>query len=354
MKKESVDFLRKLLNTPTPSGYETPGQRLFASELVKIADETIDDAMGNVAILANPSRDSKMKVMLAAHCDEVAYMVKYIDDDGTIRVGCIGAPRLCCASGVKVSILHNGNVVPGVMMRKRDSSLTDQEASGKLDVKDFWLDIGANDRSEAEKIVSIGDVVVLDSNFFELNEKYLVAKAFDDKIGVFIISEVLKRVDKEKLKAKLYGVATVQEETGGRGAQLVAHNISPDISIAIDVTDSSDSPEIDEKTTGRIKLGGGPVLLRGCNITPAIGEKLISLAQENGIPHQIEAAPMPTWTDADPLQRIGGGSATALGKIPLRYMHSPTEMISMDDVENSIKLLVAFLHSADETILNKR
>jgi len=176
------------------------------------------------------------------------------------------------------------------------------------------------------------------------------ARAFDDRIGVFVILETMKRLEKENVNVGVYGTSTVQEETGGRGAQLVGFNINPDISIVIDVVDASDSPEMDEETMGRITLGGGPVLLKGCNINPLVGELLVKLATDNKIPFQMQAAPMPTWTDADPLQRMHGGSATALVKIPVRYMHAPTEIISMDDVENSIKLLIVFLQSIDNNI----
>lgn len=342
MKKQSMEFLKKLIETPTPSGFEFEGQRLVMQEMEGNVDSVTSDIMGNVIGCINP--ESNLKVLLAGHCDEIGYMIQYIDDAGFLRIGTIGAPRLCCASGMKVLVHNSEKTISGVMMSK----LIDEKK--KLEIKDFWIDIGANNRKDAEKYVSVGDPITVDAGFFALNNNNVVARAFDDRIGSFIIVETLKRLNKSSLNVATYGVSTVQEETGGRGAQVCGFNINPDISIAIDVVHTSDNFEKKEEEYGRLALGKGPVLLKGCNVTPAIGELLVEVAEKNKIPYQMQAAPMPTWTDADPLQRMRGGSATALVKIPVRYMHAPTEIISLTDVENAIKLLVVFLTSIDKNI----
>lgn len=347
MKKQSMEFLKKLIDTPTPSGFEFEGQRLVMREMEGNADSVTSDIMGNVIACLNP--ESNLKILLAGHCDEIGYMIKHIDDDGFLRIGTIGGPRLCCASGNKVDIHSSNGVVTGVMIRKGDAKLSDAEAGKKSEIKDFWIDIGASNKEDAEKMVSIGDPITIDAGFFRLANNMVSARAFDDRIGVFIIMETLKRLNKDNVNVGVYGVSTVQEETGGRGAQLVGFNINPDIALAIDVINAYDSPE-GMAEYERVDLGKGPVLLKGCNITPSIGELLVKLADDNNIPYQMEAAPMPTWTDADPLQRMRGGSATALVKIPVRYMHAPTEIISLEDVENAIKLLLIFLNSIDNNI----
>lgn len=349
MNKKSLKLLQEMLQTPSPSGFEQAGQKRVMTEMQTCADTVSTDVLGNVIGCLNPN--GAPSVLLAGHGDEIGYMVTYIGDDGFLRVGTIGGPRLECASGRKVWIHTANGPVVGVMMRQ--SLRTAQEGENKdrkLEAREFWIDIGADDRKDAEKRVALGDPITLDADFFPLHHNLVTARAFDDRIGVFIIIETLRRLKGKPLTAAVHGVSTVQEETGGRGAQICGFNIHPDIAIAIDVVHASDSPEMDEKLHGRIALGKGPVLLRGCNITPPLGKFLEKVAQKNKIPVQIEAAPMPTWTDADPLQRMHGGAATALVKIPVRYMHAPTEIISLNDVENAILLLCQFLLALDPSL----
>lgn len=344
MKKDQTDFLKKLIETPSPSGFETEAQKLVLERMKPFADKIETDIHGNLAGIKNPG--GSPVIMLAGHCDEVGYMVQYISEEGFLYPGKIGGPRLCCASGQNVTIHTEKGGVPGVMLRKGASHMSESEKNKFPDLGDFWIDIGAKDKKDAEKSVSQGDPLTIDGKFTLLKNDIASGRAFDDRIGSFIVAETLRNLKKEKIKACLYAVSTVQEEVGARGAVSSGYRINPDIAIAIDVVHATDSPEADKKKHGEISLGKGPVLLQGCNINPKLGEILFTTARKNKIPFQKVASPGPTMTDASPLQTIRGGSATALVKIPNRYMHAPTELVSLRDVEASINLLTEFIINA--------
>ncbi|HOK56113.1 MAG TPA: M42 family metallopeptidase [bacterium] len=332
MESKAKEFLKRLVETPSPSGFERIVQNLVKDYLKNFIDRIEIDIHGNLIAIKNPS--GIPKIMLGAHCDEVGFQVKYISEEGFIFFQTIGAPYIHSLHGQKVIILNKKRCVKGVICKKKIDKAED------LKINSFWIDIGAKNKEEAEKFVSIGDPIAFSSSFTELLEgKNIMAKGFDDKIGVFVIAETMRLLSKEKIKSSVYGVSTVQEEIGSRGAWMASFKIKPDIAIVVEVMECSDYPDTEKRIMGDIRLGKGPVLQIGPNITPTLGEFLIETAKKEKIPYQIDAAAGPTPTDASVIQIIQGGIATALLRIPLRYMHTSGEIVSQDDVKNAIKLL---------------
>jgi endoglucanase len=233
--------------------------------------------------------------------------------------------------------------VPGVIGRTA-IHLTDQEDRGKpMKIHQLWIDIGAKDKEDAEKAVAIGDPITIDIGFQELRNDHVVARAFDDRVGAFVIIEALRLLEKRKIKVALYCVTTVQEEIGLRGATTSSYGCNPHVGVAIDVGHAIDYPTADNKRHGDAKIDAGPIIARGPNINPVVGRQLIDVAKARKIPYQVGAEPKATGTDANAMQLSRGGVATGLVSVPNRYMHSPVELISLADAENAAKLLAEWV-----------
>ena len=282
--------------------------------------------------------------MLAGHMDEIGLQISYVDKNGFLYFNLIGGHDRTMICGRRVAILTEKGVVRGVT-GKRAVHLMDEADRKKVpEVHQMWIDIGAKDKKEALSRVSLGDPVVYDQSFDILNGTRCIARAFDDKAGCYVISETLRRLAKakKKLAARVVGVATTQEEIGTRGAMTSSFSVDPHIGIAVDVGHATDSPDCDQRKFGEFELGKGPIICRGPNINPLVLKKLINCAKQNKIPYQIEAEGRPTGTDARAIQMARGGVATGLISIPLRYMHTPSEVVDLNDIENAVKLLVSF------------
>jgi len=348
MKKESLQFLEKLIGVISPSGFEEEGVNLWKKEVEKFVKKFRIDIHGNGVAILNEGKQPK--IMLAAHIDEVGFMVKYIDKDGYIYFSTVGGVDPHLIPGQRVRIKTEKGEILGVIGRKPIHLLEEEERKKVSKIEELWIDIGAKDEKEAKSKVDIGDVAVADVGFNFLNADKVVGRGLDDKAGVFVITEVLKSLSKEKFDASLYGVATVQEEIGLRGAKTSAYEIFPDIGIAIDVTFATDFPTMNKKKTGDIKIGNGPVIARGPNINTKIFNLLLEIAKKENIPYQIEAISKATGTDANAIQLTKSGIATGLVSIPLRYMHTPVEIISLRDLENTSKLLKSFILKVDRVV----
>jgi endoglucanase len=235
-----------------------------------------------------------------------------------------------------------GGPVPGVIGRKPIHLLTEEERKQVPKLKDLWLDIGAKDKEEAEKSVRVGDPVTVDLKYCEVRNGLAVSPAMDDKAGLWVVMEALRRADADKLQCALYAVSTVQEEVGLRGARTSAFGIDPQVGIAVDVTHATDCPTIEKKQEGDINLGAGPVIYRGPNMNPKVVERLVEAGQTHEITFQMAASGRPPGTDANAIQISRQGVATGLVSIPNRYMHSPVEMISLDDMDRAADLLARF------------
>jgi len=307
MEQRAKEFFFQVLQTPSPSGYEGPLQQLVREYAGEFADQVRTDVHGNVIAVIGP--DAPLRVMLAGHCDQIGLIVQHIDDDGA---------------------------------RKPIHLLTDEERKQVPKLKDLWLDIGAGSKEEAQKMVRIGDAVTVKLSVSELPNQRAVAPGMDDKAGMWVVVEALRRVDRARLRCGLYAVATVQEELGLRGARTSSFGIDPHVGVAVDVTFATDCPTVEKKEEGDIRLGKGPVIYRGPNMNPHVVRRLLEAAENHKIPYQLAAAGKPTGTDANAMQINRAGVATGLVSIPNRYMHSAVEMVSLEDMDQAADLLARF------------
>src|SRR5215217_6144958 len=338
-------FLAELLHARSPSGYESEAQAVFDRHVKPVADLYANDALGNRIATLNLKGDPVL--MLAGHMDELGLIITYINKDGFIYFDTVGGHDLSVISGRRVIIQTEHGPVKGVT-GKRAIHLMDEEDRKKVPKKhEIWIDIGARSKKEALDRVAIGDSATYDHEFELFHGSIGAARAFDNKVGAYVVGETLIRLAKEKkgLAARVVAVATSQEEIGTRGAITATYAVNPHIAIAVDVGHATDHPDCDNRKYGETKLGGGPIICRGANINPKIYDRLIKAAKKIKIPYQLDADPRPTGTDARAIQMARGGVACGLVSIPLRYMHTPSEVVDLEDVENCVKLFGAFAKS---------
>ena len=340
------DFLVELLDARSPSGAEHQAQAVWDRHVTPVADSTAHDALGNRISTLNPDGDPVL--MLAGHIDELGLIITHVNKDGFLYFQTIGGHDRVMISGRRVIIQARSGTVLGVT-GKRAIHLMDEADRKKVpEIHDMWIDIGAGSRKEALERVSIGDVATYDHGFSLLNGSIATARAFDNKSGAYVVGETLIRLAANRKKlpaARVVSVATTQEEIGVRGATVSTFGVDPHIAIAVDVGHATDHPDCDHRKFGDFKLGGGPMICRGPNINPWVYDRLVRVAEAEGIPYQIEADPRPTGTDARAIQVGRAGVATGLVSIPLRYMHTPSELVDLRDVENCVALLVGFARS---------
>ena len=346
MDATAKQFLIDLVNHPAPTGFEAPAVKVWCDYLKPHADEVYTDSYGNGFAVLNPKGDPT--VLLTGHADEIGLMVTHIDDEGFLWVGSLGGYDAKILPAMRVKVFGHGGELPGVIgalpphMQRPDSGGT------KLDRYRFgvnvYIDIGAKDKKEAEKYVRVGDPVILDYGFMSLKNDIAVGRGLDNKIGIWAAAEGLRRcaAKRDKLKAKVVALATVQEEIGGHGARMGSFRIDPHVALAVDVTQSVDHPHSDKKKWGEHKIGQGPVLAHGSACHPVVVERLTRLARRLRINLQHEAAPGWTGTDGDSIFRTRAGIPTAVVSLAQRYMHSPVETVDLKDLEKIARLLSAF------------
>ncbi len=344
MREESFKFLEKLLEAPSPSGYEQPAQRVYRAYISSFA-QVSTDVMGNVFGFIPGEGDARPRVMLVGHSDEIGFQVKYIDDNGFIYFSAIGGVDPHLTPGQRVNVHGRSGVVPGVIGKKPIHLMEakDRETVVKLDAQ--YIDVGSADKKGAEELVRVGDPVTFAGGLGKLHGDRLTSRGFDDKAGSFVVAEVLRQVagSGHKLAVDLYGVSSVQEEVGLRGGATSSYSVNPDIGICVEVDFATDQPDVEKKHNGTVSIGKGPILPRGANINPALFDLLAETAARENIPVQFTGIPRATGTDANVMQISRGGVATALVKIPLRYMHTPVEVLASADLDNAVKLIVATL-----------
>lgn len=348
MHKDAYAFLQELMRQPSPSGFEVPAQNVIRSRLQGAADRVSTDVHGNVYGVLNER--APLKVMLAGHVDEIGLMITHIDEKGFLFVGGIGGWDPIMAVGQRVSVLGAKGEVMGVIGRKPIHLQDSSDKTKELKLSDLWVDIGASNRKDAEKAVAIGDPVVIRPDFLELRNGLVSSRAFDDRVGAWVVVETLRALKFRKLQVAVYAVATVQEELGLRGAFTSAYTVRPDAGIAVDVGFSSDFPGGEPKRTGEVALGKGPILHVGANINPVLGRLLVDTARSRRIPWQMQAEPRATGTDANAMQVTRGGCAAALVSVPNRYMHSPIEVVSIKDLDNTVRLLTETIAAMPRTM----
>lgn len=344
MRKESFDFLKKLVEAPSPSGYEQPAQRVFC-EYVSAYATVSTDVMGNVIAHIPGEGKGLPRVMIVGHSDEIGFQVKYVDDNGFIYFGAIGGVDAHLTPGKQVDVHTSRGAVRGVIGKKPIHLMDDEDRKKVVRLDAQYIDIGAADKKEALEYVRVGDAVTFAGGLERLLGDRIASRAFDDKAGSFVVAEVLRTVAESgvKLPVDLYGVSSVQEEIGLRGGTTSAYSVNPDIGICVEVDFSTDQPDVEKKHNGEVKLGKGPILPRGANINPPLFDLLAATAEQENIPVQFTGIPRATGTDANVMQISRGGVATALVKLPLRYMHTPVEVVSASDLEAAVRLIVAAL-----------
>lgn len=343
MSQPSHDFLKRLLDSPGPSGFETAPARVWREEVRAFADEMRPDVHGNSIGVVNPK--GKPRLMFAGHIDEIGLQITHIDEDGFCYFAGIGGWDSQVLVGQRVVVVGPAGPVRGVIGKKAPHLMKKEEFDKVSQISDLWIDIGAASREEALTRVHVGDPAVLDAASQEFPGGRIVSRSIDNRIGAYVVAEALRLLASEHPPhAAVFAVATTREEiayTGG-GARTSAVGIDPQVALVVDVTHSTDWPGADKKLGGDHKLGAGPVFGRGSALNPVVFDLLAQCAAEERIPYSVQAAPRDTGTDADAIHNALRGIPTGLVSVPNRYMHSPNEMVALSDVERAARLLAAF------------
>lgn len=343
MDTQARDFLTELLNTPSPTGFETAGQRVWADYVRPYVDGVEADTYGSV--WAERSGGGGPRLMLEAHADEIGFMVQHVTEEGYLNIVPVGGSDRAIMRARRVYVLAGGERIGGVIGHTA-IHLRDRDDEKVPKWEDLYVDIGASSADEVrERGVRVGHPIVLADEAEELMPGRLVGRAIDNRIGGFIVAETLRRLSDREIAASVVGVNAVQEEIGGHGAQMITHRLRPDVALVFDVTHSVDTPGLSKAKHGGVKMGGGPTVTHGTSNQRAVVERLIEVAAQHDIPLQHEASSRRTGTDTDSIFNSRSGVASALVSVPLRYMHSPAEVVDLEDVERCIQLFVAFSES---------
>jgi endoglucanase len=341
MRDRSLAFLESLVNTPSPSGHESPGQRVWLQYARGYADETFTDAYGNAVAVLN--KGGSPRLMLAAHADEIALTVNYIDEAGYIYVRKLGGVDAAITKAQRVVIHTHKGPVKGVVGNVAPH-LAKEAEDKKPKIHDLFIDIGAANRKEACQLVQVGDPITLGDTFELLRNGLAVARAFDNRIGTFAVAETLRLLSpkRHKLKAEICAVSNIMEEVGLFGARQIAYALKPDLALVVDVTHATDYPTVNKAQHGDVKLGHGPTVTHGgCN-HPSLVRRLEQVARSLKINLQHEAMSATSGTDTDAIFWTRGGIPSALVSLPNRYMHSPVEIIHLRDLDQIPPLLAGF------------
>lgn len=328
-----------LLNTPSPSGQEVNLQKKWINYVKSFADEIRTDDIGNAIGVINP--DAPFKILLAGHCDEIGLVIKRIDEDGYLYFDKVGGINPKAAVGMKITIIGFRGIVHGVI------GVNAQHHGGlknDFGLDDLFIDCGYKTKGEAETYIRIGDLAVYKTEPEVLNGRYLSARGLDNRTGSFIVAEVLRVLSEKGCSVGVYAASTVNEETNMSGAYFAASQVEPTVAIACDVTFATDYPAVDKKKHGDVRLENGPVLARGSLINSKINELLEKAARKEQINIQYEVTPRRTGTDADKMLYTNRGVPVALVSLPLRYMHSPIETVSLKDIQDEVQLLSSMIY----------
>jgi putative aminopeptidase FrvX len=342
MRPETLAFLERLANAPSPSGFEQPAAQVYRDYTSGFADRVTTDVTGNVIAVVNP--DAGFRVMLAGHIDEIGFLIHYIDETGLIFFSPIGGHDDVTPVGQRVWV-HGRRPVPGVVGSRAFHLQTTEDKAKRPQIKDLWIDIGARSRAEAEALVQLGDPITFEEQFHTLLGDRATARGFDNTAGAVIAAEALRLLKQDgglHPGVGVYAVATVQEEIGSRGAETATYGIKPMTGLAIDMDHAIDYPGLLPREHGELRVGAGPTVSRGANINPVVYRLLTQAAADEGIAVQVSIFPKATPTDAGAMQISRAGVPTGLVGVPLRYMHTPSETLSLTDVESCARLVAAY------------
>lgn len=349
MRQKSADFLFKLLETASPSGFESTIQRTWLDYVSAFADETGSDAWGNCHAIINPG--GSPRILLSGHADEIGFMVKHITDEGYIYFQGIGGVDNALIRGQRVTIHGQDGPVPGVTGQLA-IHLQDPDDRKKVpDIHGMFIDIGVNSKKDAEKLVRVGDPITYSAGVQRLAGENIAARGCDNRVGIFCAAEALRLFAEKRPKSArktqpggpcVIALSTIQEENGLYGASMSGYSLEPDVALVVDVTHATDTPLSDKKKHGDVKLGAGPVISIGSSNHPRVNALLEKIAKKENIPHQFEINPRWTGTDADAIFLQRGGVPCASLGVPNRYMHTPVEVVNLDDLANMARLLAEF------------
>lgn len=335
-----LEHLKRMISEPSPSGREDRLQKYLYSYYKNDFDGFDVGAHGSLTGYANPGAD--FKILLAGHADEISLVVNGYNENGSLQVEKNGGVRLCLYVGCKVRIITENGIVNGIMGVNK----TILEAKDKLENENLFVDIGCSTKEEAQKLVPKGSYIIHDTDVTELANDKLAGRAFDDRIGAYIVFEAARKAIKDGVKTGIFACATTGEETTGRGAYEAAAKYKPDVCVVVDVTYATDYTDPGEP--GDVELGKGGVICRGSIPNRKLNKLIEECAEALSLPVQYETTPMRTYTDADNMYKTEHIPAQVLFSIPLRYMHSPVEVLSTKDVDSMIDILAEFL-----LVLNK-
>ena len=340
MDDRSKRFLLSLLETASPSGYEEPAARVWRAEAAAFADEVLADVNGNSFARL---RGDGPTVVIEGHIDEIGLQVTYVDDEGYVWFRPIGGWDDQVLTGQRVRILGRDRTVHGVIGRRPAHLLSAEERDKASKIKELWIDIGSTSGAATRDAIRIGDPIVIEQPPLELGDNRLVARGIDNRMGAFVALETLRALAPDRPPVDLYAVAAAQEEITFLGARTSAFALDPTVAIVLDVTHATDHPNADKQGNGDVRIGGGPVLARGSAVHPGVVRRLEDAAHREGIPYVLEGTPRSTGTDADAYAPARAGIPTGVVSVPNRYMHSPNELISLDDLDAAIRLIAAFV-----------
>jgi len=346
MDDDHRQFLDDLLSTATPSGFETPGQRVWLDYLEPYADETRVDAYGNAVAVAEGESDAP-SVAVTGHADEIGLMVRDVTDDGFLKLSRIGGSDRTVTRGQNVRVHTADGTVAGVVGQVA-IHLRDASAEEYADINEQYVDIGAEDGEAARELVDVGDPITLDTEMRDLQGERVAARGMDNRVGIWTAAEAFRRAAETDPDTTVYAVSTVQEEVGLKGATMVGFDLDPDVAIAADVTHATDHPESPGDKGSGIELGEGPVVARGSANHPTLVETARGIAADEDIDVQLQASGSFTGTDADAFYTTRGGTPALNVGLPNRYMHTPVEVVDLADLEAAADLLAGVAAGADE------
>ncbi len=344
MDERAREFLTDLLETPSPAGYETRGQRRWLEYVTDVSDETWTDDYGNALAVAEGEPDAPA-IALTGHVDEIGFIVRTIDDDGFVRPGPVGGADATVSRGQHVTVHTADGPVSGVVGQ---TAIHLRDGADDPDVSDLWIDVGAEDGDTARERVEVGDPITASSTYTRLGDDRLAGRGLDNRVGLWAVAEGFRRAVEGEAEATVYAVSTVQEEVGRRGAEMVGFDLEVDAVVAVDVTHALDYPSAPSEKASAIDLGEGPVVGRGSTNHPVVCQAVRKAATDAGIDVQLEALGTSTGTDAEAFYTARGGTPTQVVSVPSRYMHTPAEVIDLEDLTDVATLLGAFALEAGE------
>ena len=347
------DVLRRLLTAPGPSGHEQAPAAVFREACAEFAEVTHDTVGSTVARVVGTGGGPVLAIV--GHIDEIGLIVHHIDDDGFLWFTSVGGWDPTILVGQRLDIATRNGPVTGVVGKKPIHLLQEEERRKAPELKHLHIDIGAKDGDDARSLVRVGDVAVIAGEPVELPNDRVISRSMDNRLGCFVAYEAARLVaEAGGAPGDVCAVAVAQEEITFAGARTTAYSLEPDLAIAVDVTFATDAPDTNEKEVGRHRFGSGPVLQRGATLDPQLFELLHDAGEAEKIPFTVTASGRSTGTDADGIHTARGGVPSGVVSVPLRYMHSPVEMVQMDDVHNAARLIAAFAQRLEPGVSFKR